>query len=45
MLDGITDRNAKRKQQDLRNDKEGRAKEDIADGPSVVERTEDKDKL
>jgi hypothetical protein len=45
MLDGITDRNAERKQQNLRNDKEGCTKENIADGPSVVERAEDKDKL
>jgi hypothetical protein len=45
MLNGITDRNAERKQQNLRNDKEGCAKENIADGPSVVERAEDKDKL
>jgi hypothetical protein len=45
VLDGITNCNAERKQQDLRNDKESRAKEDIADGPSVVKRAEDEDKL
>jgi hypothetical protein len=45
MLDGIANRNAERKQKHLRNDKEGGAKEDITDGPSVVERAEDEDKL
>lgn len=45
MLDGITYRDAKRKQQDLRDNEERSAKDDITDRPSVVECTEDEDKL
>lgn len=45
MFDCITDRNAECKEENLGNDKEGCAKENIADGPSVVERAEDEDEL
>ena len=41
MFDCITDRNAECKEENLGNDKEGCAKENIADGPSVVKRAED----
>jgi len=45
MFDGITYRDAERKEQHLRNDEKRCAKEDITDGPSVVKRAEDKNKL
>lgn len=45
MLNRITNRYTKRKQNDLRNSEERRPEDDIADGPTVLERTEDQDEL
>ena len=45
MLDSITYRHTERKQEDLRNNEEHCAKNDITNRPSVIECTEDEDKL
>lgn len=45
MLDRITDRRAKREEQHLATPEERRAEYDVANGPPVVEGTEDEDEL
>lgn len=42
---GVADRVAKRKQQDLADDPERGPKDDVADGPAVVQRAEDEQQL
>ena len=45
MLDGVAYRRAKGEQEDLCDRKEGSPKDDVANGPSVFQRTEDEDQL
>ena len=45
MLDGVAYCRAESEQEDLRDREEGSPEDDIADGPSVFQRAEDKDQL
>lgn len=45
MFDGIAYRYAESEQEDLGNGEEGGAKNDVTDGPPVVEGSEDEDEL
>lgn len=43
MLDSVTNGNAESEEEDLRNSKEGNAKDNIANGPAIFQCAEDKD--
>jgi hypothetical protein len=45
MLNGVADRNAEGEQKDLAASEEDGAEDDVADGPAVLEGTEDEDEL
>ena len=44
-IHGVADRDAERVKNDLSDDEEGGTKDDVADGPAVVERANDEDEL